>query len=93
MEQQKVTEVITVLNESGLHTRPSTEIVKLASTFKAKVTIYAGNISVNGKSLLGILMLAAARGAKLRIEAEGEDARECVDALVDLAEKKFLIDY
>jgi phosphocarrier protein len=93
MQKQKVRDTFVVLNEKGLHTRPATELVKCASSFKAQITLHYQDLSVNAKSLLGILMLAAARGAKIRIEAEGEDAEEVVAALIGLAKAKFYMNY
>lgn len=82
-----------VMNEKGLHTRPSTELVKCASTFKSQITLYYQSICVNAKSLLGILMLAASRGSKIRIEAEGDDAEDAVKTLLVLARSKFHVKY
>ncbi len=81
------------MNEKGLHTRPSTELVKCASSFKAQVFLVYQNLTVNAKSLLGVLMLAASRGAKIKIEAEGEDAEQVIDSLIFLARNKFNIKY
>jgi len=83
----------TVLNEKGLHTRPSTELVKCVSGFKSDVTLSYQDMSVNGKSLLGILLLAAHRGAKIQIEARGEDAEACVEAILALSKEKFHLNY
>ena len=83
----------TVVNEKGLHTRPSTELVKCASLFKADIQLTYQDLTVNAKSLLGILMLAAAKGAKIQIEAEGEDAEQAVTSITQLAEDKFNIKY
>lgn len=88
-----VKDVFTIINDKGLHTRPSTELVKCAASFKSQITLYYQNMSVNAKSLLDILMLAAARGAKITIEAVGEDAEEAVKAILDLARNKFHIKY
>jgi phosphocarrier protein HPr len=82
-----------VINEKGLHTRPSTELVKCASSFKSHVTLYYQDLSVNAKSLLGILMLAAPRGATITVEAEGDDAKEVVQAILELAKSKFYVKY
>jgi phosphocarrier protein HPr len=82
-----------VLNERGLHTRPSTELVKCAASFEAKITLFYRSHIVNAKSLLGILMLAAERGSKIRIEAVGEDAEKAVSSLLALAQNKFNIMY
>lgn len=81
------------MNEKGLHTRPSTELVKCASSFKAQVNLVYQNLTVNAKSLLGVLMLAASRGAKIKIEAEGEDAEQVIDSIRCLAQNKFNIKY
>lgn len=82
-----------VQNDKGLHTRPSTEIVKCATSFKSRIHLQHKNYTVNGKSLLGILMLAAPKGAKILIEAEGIDAEKAIIALLDLAYNKFFMDY
>jgi phosphocarrier protein HPr len=82
-----------VSNDRGLHTRPSTELVKCASTFKARVFLTYQQQHVNAKSLLSILMLAATKGAKIAIEAEGEDAEEAVQSLINLANNNFYIKY
>jgi phosphocarrier protein len=89
----KFKDTFVVMNEKGLHTRPATELVKCTSTFKANITLCYQDLTVNAKSLLGILMLAASRGAKIKIEAEGEDAEKAIKALVDLAHNKFYINY
>lgn len=80
-------------NDRGLHTRPSTELVKCASTFKSRVYLVYQKHSVNAKSLLGILMLAATKGSKIGIEAEGEDAEEAVQSIMNLAKNNFYIKY
>jgi phosphocarrier protein HPr len=82
-----------VLNEKGLHTRPSTELVKCSSTFNCHINLHYRNYTVNAKSLLGILMLAAGKGAKIKIEANGEDAKKAIDAILLLASNKFNIKY
>lgn len=85
--------VFVVRNDKGLHTRPCTELVKCAAVFNAEVQlIYQGN-QVNAKSLLGILMLAAAKGARITVEAHGEDAEEAVESIVALANNYFHIKY
>ncbi len=82
-----------VVNEKGLHTRPSTELVKCAATFKSQVMLVYQDYTVNAKSLLGILMLAASRGAKIHVIAEGEDAELAVKSILTLARNKFNIKY
>lgn len=82
-----------IVNEKGMHTRPSTELVKCAASYKAKIQLIYKDLTVNAKSLLGVLMLAAARGAKIRIEAEGDDAEEAIESILFLAKNKFNIKY
>jgi len=89
----KQKEFFVVVNEKGLHTRPSTELVKCASNFKSEITLTYQDLTVNAKSLLGILMLAAAKGAKIQIEAEGIDCEEAIHAIRDLAKDKFNVKY
>ena len=83
----------TILNDKGLHTRPSTEMVKCAAHFVSQVYLtYRGDV-VNAKSILGVLMLAAEKGAKILVEAVGEDADQAVDAILRLAQNRFFIKY
>lgn len=93
MQQKTAKDIFVIVNEKGLHTRPSTELVKCASSFKSQITLYYQDLTVNAKSLLGILMLAAARGAKITIEAVGEDADQAVKTILELAKNKFHIKY
>ncbi|NGX46855.1 MAG: Phosphocarrier protein HPr [Chlamydiae bacterium] len=89
----KEKKIFTIINEKGLHTRPSTELVKCASNFKSEINLTYQDLTVNAKSLLGILMLAAAKGAKIQIEANGEDAQDAISAILALAENKFNVKY
>ncbi len=92
-KQSAVKGFFIVINEKGLHTRPSTELVKCAASFRAQVNLVHNKQVVNAKSLLGILTLAATRGSRITVEAEGEDAKEAVDSIVELARNKFYIHY
>lgn len=85
--------IFIVRNDRGLHTRPSTELVKCASGYKSEITLCYHKMQVNAKSLLGILMLAASKGARIKIEAHGIDAKEAVDGILGLATKNFNIKY
>lgn len=91
--RNKAKAVFVVLNDKGLHTRPSTELVKCAANFTSQVNLSYRNYVVNAKSILGILMLAAERGAKVIVEAIGEDADDAVSAIVNLAKNRFNIKY
>lgn len=98
MIQKKIAEnnvkgVFVVLNDRGLHTRPSTELVKCATKFRSEIFLSYRKLRVNAKSLLGILMLAASKGSKIKIEATGEDAETAIQSLLLLAKDKFHISY
>lgn len=80
---------VQILNKNGLHARPAAEIVKAAARFKSDITISREDIEVNGKSIMGVMMLAAECGSSVRIRASGDDAREAVDALVALVDGRF----
>lgn len=82
-----------VRNDRGLHTRPSTEIVKCMVSFSSEVRLYYHKNEINAKSLLGILMLAAVKGAKIKVVARGKDADEAVTSLLALANNNFNISY
>lgn len=93
VRKQPVRGFFIVINDKGLHTRPSTELVKCATSFKSQVNLIYQDLVVNAKSLLGILTLAASRGSRIEIEAVGEDAQEAVETLIELARNKFYIHY
>ncbi len=80
----EVSREVAILNRNGLHARPAAAFVKLASRFRSEITVRREDLEVNGKSIMGVLMLAAEPGAVLTIRAAGEDAAPAVDALVSL---------
>ncbi len=82
-------ETFTIRNKLGLHARAAALLVKTANHFAAEVTIEKDGIEVNGKSIMGILMLAASKGTRITLKTEGEDAREAIRALGQLIEDKF----
>ncbi len=82
-----------VVNEKGLHTRPCTELVKCASSFRSQIYLHYQGMTVNAKSVLGVLMLAAAKGAKIGVEAVGDDALQALESIINLAHNKFNISY
>ncbi len=84
-----VERVVTVINELGLHARPSAEFVKLASKFSCDVSLARDGNAVNGKSIMGVMTLAAERGTPLTLRAEGEDAEEAVRSLEELVARGF----
>ena len=91
--QTVCTETFTVLNDRGLHTRPATELVRCATKYASTVSLTYKGLRVDGKSILGVLMLAAGKNAKVVVEAEGPDAHEAVAAILALSEEKFHIMY
>lgn len=80
---------IVVSNKLGLHARAASKLVTLAAGFAADVRVSKGPRRVNGKSIMGLLMLAAALGTTLRIEADGADAAAALDAIEALFEQRF----
>jgi len=77
------------VNRAGMHARPAADFVKLAGRFAANVTIKKDGLEVNGKSIMGVLMLAAEQGSTLKLTASGEDAEAAVEALADLVKRGF----
>ncbi len=78
-----------IQNELGLHARAAAHFVKIANRFRSSITVYKDSVAVNGKSIMGVLMLAAAKGTQITVEAEGADAEQAVAALGQLIEDKF----
>jgi len=75
---------VEIVNRAGMHARPASELVKLAGSFTAEIMVEKDGLEVNGKSIMGVLMLAAEMGSQLRISARGADAADAVDALTAL---------
>jgi len=80
---------VAVLNKMGLHARPSSRLVQKAAAFKSDLHIRRDHQVVNGKSIMGVMMLAAAQGTELILAANGIDEEQLLAALVELFEKKF----
>jgi phosphocarrier protein HPr len=80
---------VVIPNRLGMHARPAAELVKLAATFGSEIWVTKGDLRVNAKSIMGVLMLAAEQGVELVIEAEGADGREAADALAALVARGF----
>ena len=78
-----------IVNPLGMHARPAAEFVKVAARFKSKVDVSRDTLSVNGKSIMGVMMLAAEQGSSLRIRAEGADAEQATEALCALVAAGF----
>jgi phosphocarrier protein len=80
---------VTVVNQLGLHARAAARFVHLATKFRAHVRVARDSKIMDGKSIMGILLLAAGRGASLTITADGDDEHEAVAALAELVESGF----
>lgn len=80
---------IHISNKLGLHARASAKLVSTASRFSSEITLIKDQIEVNGKSIMGIMMLAAGKGSELRLRAEGQDADEAVEAIELLVNDRF----
>lgn len=80
---------VTITNHLGLHARAAAKLVTLAGRFQADVHIRSNGREVNGKSIMGVLMLAAAKGAQVTLIAEGTDANDALQALADLIAHRF----
>lgn len=80
---------VEVVNEHGIHARPAAEIVKLAAKFGSHITLGRDGLEVNGKSIMGVMMLAAECGAIVTISADGADAQAALDALAALIASRF----
>ncbi len=80
---------VRIVNAAGMHARPASEFVKLASAYRAEITVEKDGLEVNGKSIMGVLMLAAERGSALTIRAEGDDAPTAIEALCSLVNRGF----
>ena len=84
-----IEKIITIQNRAGVHARPAALLFQTTKDFKCNIFFEKGNDQINAKSIMGIITLGAAYGAKIKITADGEDEKEAVDALVRLFESKF----
>lgn len=80
---------VQIVNRNGLHARPAAEIVKAASKFNADITITRDDLEVNGKSIMGVMMLAAEYGSTVMLRASGPDAEQAIEALSKLIADRF----
>ena len=84
-----ITEQIHIINRLGLHARAAASFVKLASSFNSNIYLVYGSQSVNGKSIMGIMMLAASQGTEMLMEVDGTDETEATEALLNLINNRF----
>ena len=80
---------ISIKNRAGLHTRPAASLVKLAAKYKADFFIEKDGMEINGKSIIGVMTLAAEQGSKLLVRFAGEDEEEASKAIIDLIDRGF----
>jgi phosphocarrier protein len=80
---------VVVKNRAGIHTRPAATLVKLAGKYKCEFYIVKDNFQINGKSIIGVMSLAAEQGAKLNLIFDGDDETEACEEIVNLFEKGF----
>jgi len=80
---------ITVKNKLGIHARPAAQFVKTASQFEAQITVCKDDEEIDGKSIMGLMMLAAGNGTVLEVSAEGSDADDALSAISTLVDNNF----
>ncbi|MDH5387090.1 MAG: HPr family phosphocarrier protein [Gammaproteobacteria bacterium] len=80
---------IEIINKLGMHARAAAKFVKLASSFESQIELERNNRRVNGKSIMGVMMLAASKGSQVTIYADGSDAEESLDQLEQLINNRF----
>jgi phosphocarrier protein HPr len=84
-----IQKTVTIKNRAGLHTRPAAAIVKLASKFQSEFYIIKDGFRINGKSIIGVMTLAAAQGSQLELEFDGPDEQEAIKVIADYFEGGF----
>ena len=85
----KIEKEITIINRLGLHARPAAMFVRISSRYRSEVWVEKEGEQINGKSIMGLMMLAAGQGSKLTIRCEGPDADKAMEELEELIRKKF----
>lgn len=88
-ESEVLKREVTIINKLGLHARAAAKFVTLASGFDAEIRLRRGERAVNGKSIMGVMMLAAACGARLELHASGPEAEQALEHLEDLVRRRF----
>lgn len=84
---------LTITNKYGLHSRPASELVKIASQFDADIKLHYNGQDANAKSILGIMVLAIEPGAGIEVSANGEDEDEALEAIEELINNEFYVEY
>jgi phosphocarrier protein len=86
---QKIEKDVPIINRLGLHARPAAMFVRIASRYRSEVWVAKEGEEVNGKSIMGLMMLAAGQGSNLRIRCEGPDAAKAMEELEELISARF----
>lgn len=84
-----LSKTIPVINKLGMHARASAKFVTLASSFSSDIKVARNGQEINGKSIMGIMMLAAAKGCEITITVNGDDEQNAIDKLVELVARRF----
>ena len=84
-----IEEIVQITNKHGLHARPAAHLVKVAGQFQADIKILKDGLEVNGKSIMGVMMLAAEPGSEITFRIDGNDEIEAFEALLDLIKRNF----
>jgi phosphocarrier protein HPr len=86
---QKIEKEITIINRLGLHARPAAMFVRIASRYRSEIWVEKEGEQINGKSIMGLMMLAAGQGSKLMIRCEGPDADRAMEEIEELINRRF----
>jgi len=89
IDQEELCAIATISNKRGLHARAAAKFVKLVETYSADIEVIKDNTRVSGRSIMGLMMLAAACGSKVRLCSRGADAAVALESLLDLIKRKF----
>jgi phosphocarrier protein len=84
-----IEEKVTIVNNAGLHTRPAATVVKMASKYKCEFFIYKDDLSINGKSIIGVMTLAAEKGSELTLRFSGEDESQAAEEVIGFFKRGF----
>lgn len=84
-----ITKNITIINKLGLHARAAAKFVATTSKFSSELTVIKNNQQVNGKSIMGVMMLAASKGTELELQATGDDEQDLIEAISQLINNRF----
>jgi phosphocarrier protein len=89
MQSNRVRAMTAIVNARGLHARASAKFVEMAAKFRSEITVVKGETSVSGRSIMGLMMLAAPKGSVVELIADGPDAKEAIAALTSLIAARF----